>query len=182
MKCVYYFSLLLVFFIFSCNNTDKVIETAWNDFENEQYVSAMEKFSGIAKKYKNDWNKGYSLECQVLRYLYFTEKISQEQFLIEIKVVYDLWYAHNPSEKKHLIPYGCTVYLLGDEKQCLAIMKQVYNENWKYNFENPSADDIHNFFAGITTGAINKEDYQNTVYEFLFDLTDKEIINIFVGN
>lgn len=87
-----------------------------------------------------------------------------------------------PSEKKHLIPYGCTIYLLGDEKQCLAIMKQVYNENWKYNFENPSADDIHNFFAGITTGAINKEDYQNTVYEFLFDLTDKEIINIFVGN
>ena len=68
MKCVYYFSLLLVFFLFSCNNTDKVIETTWNDFENEQYVSAMEKFSGIAKKYKNDWNKGYSQECQVLRY------------------------------------------------------------------------------------------------------------------
>ena len=82
MKYVYPF-IIVSLFLFSCENIDTILESGWNDFESEQYVSAIKKFNEAASKYEYDWNKGYSQKCQVLRYLYFTERISQGQFLTE---------------------------------------------------------------------------------------------------
>lgn len=181
MKYVYPF-IIVSLFLFSCENIDTILESGWNDFESEQYVSAIKKFNEAASKYEYDWNKGYSQKCQVLRYLYFTERISQGQFLTETKATYDLWYMNNPSDKKHLIPYAVLLFLLGDENQSYVIMEKAYNGNWNYNLRNPAIADICNFFAGISLGKLKREDYQNTVYEFLFDLTKDEMINIFVGS
>lgn len=61
-------------------------------------------------------------------------------------------------------------------------MQSVYDSQHCYNFENPSIADVHNFFAGIATEKIRKEDFSGTAYEFLFDVAEEDLVSIFVGN
>lgn len=165
-----------------CQSTDESLEAGWAAFENGDYTAALQKFSKAANKYRYDWNKGYAQECQVLRYLYFTGEIPQEQFFAEIKNVYDIWYTHNPADTAHLVPYAVVLFLQMNKNQSISILEKVYKERWNYNFETPSVEDMYNFFAGAVIGRLKKEMYENTVYAFLFDLPEEEMINIFVGN
>ena len=57
-------------------------------------------------------------------------------------------------------------------------VRSVYDEWFEKN-----PNDVHNFFAGVATGKIRKkEDFSGTVYEFLFDIAEDDLINIFVGH
>ena len=168
--------------IISCKNADRNLRNGWAAFDDGRHEEAAQQFDMAIRADGHDWNKGYAQKCQLLRAQYFFDRITKAQFFTNVRSVYDEWFEKNPDDTAHLVPYAALLFFAGDEGKSSSLMESVYDCQHDYNFENPSIVDVHNFFAGVATVKIRKEDFSGTVYEFLFDIAEDELINIFVGH
>lgn len=168
--------------VFSCKNAEKHARNGWAAFDEGRHEEAARQFDMAIQADGHDWNKGYTQKCQLLRAQYFFDKITKAQFFTSVRSVYDEWFEKNPNDEAHLVPYAVLLFLTGEEEKSISLMQSVYDSQHCYNFENPAIADVYNFFAGIATGKIKKEDFSGTVYDFLFDIAEDDLINIFVGH
>lgn len=172
---------ILVASIISCKNADRNMRNGWVA-DDGRHEEAAKQFDMAIQAGGHDWNKGYAQKCQLLRAQYFFDKITKEQFSTNMHSVYDKWFEENPDDTAHLVPYAVLLFLTDEKTKGIALMESVYDCHHDYNFESPSNSDVYNFFAGIATGKIRREDFSGTAYEFLFDAAEEDLINIFIGN
>ena len=168
--------------IISCKNANRNVRNGWTAFDDGRHEVAAMLFDKAILADGHDWNKGYAQKCQLLRAQYFFDEITKAQFFIGVRSVYDDWFEENPDDTAHLVPYAVLLFFAGDEKKGISMMEKVYDCHHDYNFESPSNSDVYNFFAGIATGKIRREDFSGTAYEFLFDAAEEDLISIFIGN
>lgn len=168
--------------IISCKNADKNLRNGWAAFDDGRHEEAARQFDMAIQADGHDWNKGYAQKCQLLRAQYFSGEITKDLFLTSVRSVYDEWFEKNPNDEAHLVQYAVLLFLTGEEGKSISLMESVYDSQHCYNFENPSISDVQNFFAGRVTGKVRKEDFSGTVYEFLFDAAEEDLISIFVGH
>ncbi len=173
---------ILVAGIISCNNAEKNVRNGWAAFDDGRHEEAARQFDMAIRADGHDWNKGYAQKCQLLRAQYFSGEITKAQFFTGEHSVYDEWFEENPDDTAHLVPYATLLFLTGEKSKGISLMESVYDCQHRYNFENPSIADVYNFFAGVATGKIKREDFSGTAYEFLFDAAEEDLIGVFIGH
>ncbi len=138
-------------------------------------------FEKRIKKNKSEWNY-YGQLCQYYKKLFVIHGfISENDFFEKTLAVYKKWILYNPEDNNHLIPYSFLLMVTDNEKEGSQLLNSIYDEEFIYNYSNPSQEDIKMFFCGFVLGKLKIEEFLGTIYENCLDFDMKEIAETFCG-
>ena len=129
---------------------------------------------------KLNWNSGYSQQCYVLRKLYFERIIPREVFLDGCASVYKRYEANQTNISFHTLGYAVCLYYLGERKQANELFIKILDKSAEKYFAPKRDYEIIVTVCSKLLGLANSNNLKTD--EFLFNMTDDDIINIFCGN
>jgi len=193
MKKIKYLSMLCMFveLLIACSNQGKRIKDLWKvedtvnyqnftDDENKKIVKLLNAFSLEERIDKLNWNSGYSQQCYVLRKLYFERIIPRKVFLDSCASVYKRYEANQTNISFHTAGYAVCLYYLGERKQANELFIKILDKSAEKYFAPKRDYEIIVTVCSKLLGLANSNNLKTD--EFLFNMTDDDIINIFCGN